>query len=145
MRLGIYQDLRSRLLSNSPNHACLVGVQKRSARQAPAQGWVVGTVEVTLRPLSPWQSYALKSPYISNLAVKTNCRRQGIAQRLLLACERTVREWGLQDLYLHVLDNNQPALQLYLKAGYQLQEADPLWTTYFFKRPRRLLLHKQLR
>lgn len=143
LQLGIYQDLRSRLVANSPYQTCLIAIKRQADTLKPISKEVAGTVEVAVRPLSIWQPYSGKAPYISNLAVQKHQRRQGIAQRLLLACERTVWEWGFPDIYLHVLDNNQPARQLYAKAGYQVLEADPTWFSYL-GRQRRLLLHKRL-
>lgn len=140
LRLGIYQDLRGRL-GTSSNRACLVAIRGDTAG-APDDDALAGTVEVAVRSPSAWS--VPKSPYISNLAVKVDCRRQGIAQDLLLACEQTVVQWGFQDLYLHVLENNLPARDLYTKAGYHLHHIDPLWTTCLFKQPQRLLLHKRL-
>ncbi|HEY9845611.1 MAG TPA: GNAT family N-acetyltransferase, partial [Candidatus Caenarcaniphilales bacterium] len=64
---------------------------------------------------------------------------------LLLTCERTIRDYGFSDLYLHVLETNQPAQRLYSKLGYQVQHADALWLSCLFQRPRRLLLHKRFR
>ncbi len=142
LRLGIYHDLHSRHLHPLPQHVCLVGLYKTTTT---SQESLVGTVEVALRSLSPLHSSACKSPYISNLAVDPVHRREGIAQRLLLACERTVESWGESDLYLHVLESNTAARRLYAKAGYQIQEADSLWISTFLGQPRRLLLHKRLR
>lgn len=142
-QMGILQDLRSRLYSTTSNHLYLVAIQ--NALGSSTDSNVAGTVEVALRMLSPWQLSAFKQPYISNLAVKPDYRRQGIAEHLLLTCEQAVLEWGFQDLYLHVLENNQPARQLYAKVGYQEQCFDYVWPHQFlFGQPRRLLLHKHL-
>lgn len=143
LQLGIYQDLRSRLQANSPHQACLIAVKKKVGAIDMPLREITGTVEVAMRPLSTWQPYCRKVPYISNLAVQQNQRRQGIAHRLLVACERTVWEWGFREMFLHVLESNQPARKLYTKAGYQIREADPAWFSYL-GRQRRLLLHKRL-
>lgn len=140
LRLGIYHDLRGRLVT-SLNRACLVAIRGDTAGSSGYHA-LAGTIEVAVRSPSAWS--ALKSPYVSNLAVKVDCQRQGIAQDLLLACEQTVGQWGFQDLYLHVLENNLPARELYAKAGYRLHRIDPLWTTCLFKQPQRLLLYKRL-
>lgn len=142
LRLGIYEDLRNRLRSPTPHYACFVAV----ASIPTATGYreeLAGTVEVALRP-SSWQPRASQYPYISNLAVSESCRRQGVARQLLLACERTSLEWGYSDLFLHVLDNNHQARQLYLKAGYELRQAESHYSTWLFGQPRRLFLHKHL-
>ena len=143
LRLGIYQDLRGRI-TTSAKHLCLVAFQGDPSLQ-PGRQSLAGTVEVTLRSLTPWQGSLSKYPYISNLAVKGEFRRQGIAQHLLLTCARSVQEWGYQDLYLHVLEDNQAARQLYAKAGYQQERSDPTWTAYLLRQPQRLLLRKRLK
>ncbi len=142
LQMGIHQELRGRMRSTSLNHACLVALQ--DVPGSSADGNVAGTVEVALRTLLPWQFSASKHPYISNLAVKPNYRRQRVAQHLLLACEQRVLEWGFRDLYLHVLENNQPAQQLYAKVGYKVQCIDCIWPQFLLGQPRRLLLHKHL-
>ena len=105
---------------------------------------LVGSVELSVRALSLWSAPSGPVPYISNLAVAPAFRRQGVGRRLLLACEPTVRAWGLQEIYLHVLTNNQPALQLYKSLGYQVQKDDSHWTNALLGQPQRLLLHKPL-
>lgn len=140
LKLGICEDLRSRLHSNTPYYACLVA--SLPATSIAQQQEVVGTVEIALR--SSWSTNA-QHLYISNLAVKTSYRRQGIAQKLLLKCEQVALEWGFQELSLHVLENNIQAKQLYSKNGYrQSQMETSLWDC-LFKRPKRVLLSKRVR
>ena len=143
LRLGIYEDLRNRLRSNSPHYVCLVAVADGSSVTASGEA-LAGTVELALRSPPSWQKGAYQYPYISNLAVRKSCRRLGVAKQLLLACERTSLEWGFQDLYLHVLENNHQARQLYLKAGYQLRQVEPSYGAWLFGHPKRLFLHKHL-
>jgi len=52
------------------------------------------------------------------LYVSKNCRRQGVAQRLLREAEACVRGWGLSELRLMVDKKNTAARQLYEKMGY---------------------------
>lgn len=136
LRLGIYEDLRNRLRSASPHYLCLVAAVADSHEQ------LAGTVELALRSPPSWQPQNSQHPYISNLAVTTSYRRQGVARQLLLACERTVIEWGFSDAYLHVLENNHQARQLYLKTGYQLAQVESSCSAWLLGRPKRLLLHK---
>lgn len=145
LRLGVYEDLRQRLRSpDGDNYICLVAVSL-VADNCLATAPVVGTVEVTLKPTFPLQvCSSTPYPYLSNLAVKLDCRRQGIAQRLLEASEKAVKDWGCRDLYLHVLEDNYQARRLYSKAGYKVKQTDPLWRSLIFRQPRRLLLHKTL-
>ncbi len=143
LRLGIYEDLRNRLRSTLPHYVCLVAVTAVSTVAGSRQE-LAGTVEIALRSSHSWQTQDSKYPYISNLAVRKSSRRQGVAQQLLLACEQTCIEWGFQDLYLHVLDNNHQARQLYLKSGYQLHQVESSYSTWLLGRPKRLFLHKHL-
>lgn len=143
LRLGIYEDLRNRLRSTSLHYVCLVAVSSISTVTG-FQEELVGTVEIALRSSSSWQPQSPKYPYISNLAVTKSFRRKGVARQLLLACERTALEWGSQNLYLHVLENNHQARQLYLKAGYQLYQVEPSYSALLMGRPKRLFLHKHL-
>ena len=141
LKLGICEDLRSRLRSNTPYYACLVA--SIPATPLAEKEKIAGTVEIALRT-SPWSANREQHLYISNLAVITSYRRQGIAQKLLLKCDQIALEWGFQDLSLHVLENNFQARQLYSKSGYQLSKTEhSLWASVL-KRPRRLLLSKRL-
>lgn len=144
LRLGIYEDLRNRLILNSPRYICLVAVASATNRPIVCD-YLGGTVEMALRSMHSWPlCHSTQYPYLSNLAVHEDCRRRGAAQQLLLTCERVALGWGFQDLYLHVLENNYPARQLYFKLGYRLHQVDASWSSLLFKRPRRLLLHKHL-
>lgn len=144
LRLGIYEDLRHRLNGSSPRYACLVAVAPTTTRPSACDR-LAGTIEMTIRSTHPWPFYnSSQSPYLSNLAVRQDCRRRGAAQQLLLTCERIALEWGFQDLYLHVLENNYQAKRLYFKLGYRLHQVDSSWGSLLFGQPRRLLLHKHL-
>ncbi len=159
LKTGIYEDLRSRLHTRGPHYACLVAVKSTPksmttpelvSRFAPlnllgeSTEGLVGTVEMSLKNphiLQPWSSKYL---YLSNLAVQSEYRRQGVASQLLRTCERIALDWGFRNLYLHVLENNHRAKRLYWKAGYRLQriEVNPL--TLVLGQPRQLFLRKQL-
>jgi ribosomal protein S18 acetylase RimI-like enzyme len=162
-RLGIYEDLRHRLQSSSSRYVCLVGIYRGSpGGETQDSLWVepevtgnnvnlqqrdylVGTVEMTLRSTNPWRFYNGSGyPYLSNLAVQSDYRRQGVARQLLLACEQIALNWGYQDLYLHVLENNHKARGLYSQLGYRLHEVDSNWACMLLGKPRQLLLHKRL-
>lgn len=149
MRLGIYEDLRNRLRLASNNYLCLVAaIQVVSG--TVKQNCLAGTVEMALRSPggaiapSPWGDRGKQYPYISNLAVKAEFRRQGVARELLLACDRAALEWGMPDLYLHVLENNHQARQLYLQAGYKVQKVESNGLARLLCQPRKLFLHKHL-
>ncbi len=137
LRLAIQQDLRMRVEDCSSHSICLVGMMQTS-RQTEQQ--IVGVIEVALRYLDVWQDS--RFAYVSNLAVRPDYRQQGLGQQLLIACERQVAAWGLHELYLHVLENNQSARRLYSKLGYRVHTADIFYLGMLLGQPRRLLLHK---
>ncbi len=144
LRLGIYEDLRNRLRSSSEHYLCLVAVSQASTATNYDEE-IAGTVEIALRSSPSWQPQVSKYAYISNLAVSHSCRRQGVAKQLLLACDHTAKEWGFQELSLHVLENNHQARQLYLKTGYKLSQIEPSYgTSKLLRRPKRLFLQKNL-
>jgi ribosomal protein S18 acetylase RimI-like enzyme len=138
LRLGIYEDLRSRLRSPSPHYQCLVASATIAGEMT---SMVVGTAEIALRPT--WFG-GTRSPYISNFAVSPHHRRQGIGRQLLQRCEQIAREWNCPQLSLHVLEDNQAAKALYFLRGYQLSRIESPWQHWVFQQPRRLYLQKQL-
>ncbi|MER3432179.1 MAG: GNAT family N-acetyltransferase [Leptolyngbya sp. ERB_1_1] len=137
IRVGIHEDLRSRTRIPVPNYVCLVAIDTSDRSER-----IVGTVEVGLRTSNPWQPRNSQYVYLSNLAVREETRRQGVAQQLLSACEPYVREWGYRNIYLHVLETNEAAKGLYFKLGYRLEEIQPSWD-WFLGRPRRMFLRKE--
>jgi ribosomal protein S18 acetylase RimI-like enzyme len=142
LKLGIHQDLRSRLKTRSPDYVCLVAITDKGEDKEQ----IVGTIEINLRAPNFWLYSHKKStyPYISNLAVSSSCRRRGVARQLLTRCDCIALGWGCQQLNLHVLDNNHRAQKLYYGSGYQLDRTESSWTSWLFKHPRRLLLRKKL-
>ncbi|WP_299410014.1 GNAT family N-acetyltransferase [Acaryochloris sp. IP29b_bin.148] len=140
LKMGIFHDLQSRYEVHRTPYTRLVGAQVLHSPEPT----LIGTVEVALKTLSPWLPFAPAVPYISNLAVASPYRCQGVGKQLLFACEEIVRQWEHPYLYLHVLDDNTPARRLYAKAGYQLVDSPPSWPTLFSPSSKRLLLCKHL-
>jgi ribosomal protein S18 acetylase RimI-like enzyme len=141
-KLGVYEDLRTRLRSpQTPYHVCLVAIAKTNLQ---TQETVIGSAEIAIRSQFSWSEFEPQHPYISNLAVSPNYRRKGVAKKLLLRCEQTALEWGFSKISLHVLENNDQAKRLYLNNGYHLHKVESSLTNWLFKRPRRLLLEKQV-
>ena len=160
LKAGIYEDLRSRLHTRGPHYACLVAVKPMPkdtlpsglVAQSPALSLasglgdgIAGTVEIALKSAPLFQPWSGKYLYLSNLAVKAEYRRQGIARHLLQTCERIALDWGYPDLYLHVLASNHQARRLYWKAGYRIQRIDVNPVSLLLGHPRQLFLRKRLK
>lgn len=139
LRLGIYEDFKHRLSSPAPHHVCLVAIETTSTANN-----LIGTVELGVRFADSWIQVGRSFPYLSNLAVHPKYRRHGVASELLVSCQQVSQEWGFQDLYLHVLENNYQARQLYFKLGYKVHQVESNWNTFLLGRSRQILLHKHL-
>jgi ribosomal protein S18 acetylase RimI-like enzyme len=165
LRMGIYEDLRSRLRNKTHRYACLVAVQTAKTEplnaaylhqlamvpgmgdrfEIPARGRPIGTVELSVRSPQPWNTrQGTGYLYLSNLAVQSEYRRHGVAQQLLQACEQMALDWGFENIYLHVLENNPSARRLYRRAGYQLHEVEAGIGTWLMGQPKQLFLRKIL-
>ncbi|MBU7584610.1 MAG: GNAT family N-acetyltransferase [Nostoc sp. TH1S01] len=140
LRLGIYEDFRNRLSSPLPHHICLVAVDTTIS----GSNNLVGTVELGLRFYDSWKQHGRSFLYLSNLAVDQKYRRNGVASKLLLNCEKICHEWGFKDLYLHVLEDNHQARQLYFKLGYRMHQVESNWNLFLLPRSRQIFLHKHL-
>ena len=78
---------------------------------AEADGAVVGYVGML---------YVLDEGYISNVAVRPDHRRRGVAEALLAALEARGRALMLSFLTLEVREGNAAAIALYEKRGYRI-------------------------
>lgn len=59
-------------------------------------------------------------PYLSNLCVDDNYRGKGIGRALVRCVENIAHHtWGYNRMYLHVDEDNLPALSLYQSEGYR--------------------------
>jgi GNAT superfamily N-acetyltransferase len=140
---SISLDLGVRLLDSSPYYACLVAISELNFE-------AIATLEVSLRAIPnldaiPWINWQTsQQPYISNFAVHPQWRRLGVGLKLLTASEQKVRSWGFKNIYLHVANNNQAALNLYKLSGYQIYRVDPEFSLNPFANCQRLLLRKSL-
>ncbi len=140
LRLGIYEDLKHRLTLPPSQHVCLVAVDTTM----DVMPQLVGTVEIGVRFSDSWMHLGRSFPYLSNLAVHPQYRRQGAASILLQAAEKITHSWGFQDLYLHVLESNHPAQELYFKLGYRVYKIESHWNAFFFGRSRQIFLRKHI-
>ncbi len=64
--------------------------------------------------------YVLDEGYISNVAVRPDFRRRGVADALLRELETRARTLRLSFLTLEVRESNAPAISLYEKHGYHI-------------------------
>ncbi|WP_126388955.1 GNAT family N-acetyltransferase [Pseudanabaena sp. ABRG5-3] len=143
LRYGIMLDLNSRFSEQTPCYACLVATHATNKSQA------IASLEICMRyvPTKPHHQFWLgrtmqQYPYIFNLAVHPQWRRRGVAKQLLLAAEKTVKQWGFSHLYMHVLEDNQPARSLYDDIGYRLHDQENSLNHWLLGHPRRFLLQK---
>lgn len=147
MKLGINEDLRQRLKGHNPHYVCLAAFQQSLPAKLAALSYsdcIAGTLELSQRTALPWQPIKSQYLYISNLAVHPEFRRQGIAYLLLRACDRIAADWGFEDLYLHVMEDNLGARHLYHKAGFRLVRPAETVLPWHRHYPQRLLMHRPL-
>ena len=78
---------------------------------AETEGSVVGYIGML---------YVLDEGYISNVAVRPDFRRRGVAEALLRALEARARALRLSFLTLEVRSGNAAAIALYEKRGYRV-------------------------
>jgi len=80
-------------------------------------GRVMGTTLLNFTP---------ESAYVSGVVVDTSVRRQGHAQAMLRAADNLCRKYHRSSVALDVLVQNDPAIRLYDRWGYQ-QLRDQVW------------------
>ncbi|BAQ62728.1 GCN5-related N-acetyltransferase [Geminocystis sp. NIES-3708] len=142
IKLSVCEDLRNRLKKTDASHFCLVAVNKITPEKQNCKK-IKGTVELSFRTEYGWKGKKTY-PYIANLAVSKNYRRQGIGSKLLSKCETIAKEHGFKELYLHVLASNQSGKQLYLRNGYTIRQVETDLYSLFVPSKRRLLLAKSI-
>ncbi len=62
---------------------------------------------------------------ILTLDIEPEARRFGIGSKLMSACEERLRAAGCSEVYLETAVNNEPAIRLYRKLGYQVLDVLP--------------------
>ena len=82
-------------------------------------------------------------PYLCNMAVAEETRRQGIGVLMLEAAEDLVQRVGEDELYLHLRFKDAPAAALYRKAGYTPSAQDSIFVR-LVGQDRRWLMKKVL-
>ncbi|CAD5316971.1 unnamed protein product [Arabidopsis thaliana] len=134
-------------LKNSPpdRYACLVAEQT-SETETLSSSSVVGVVDVTAQTESSVLRYfpgVEEYLYVSGLAVSKSQRRKKMASTLLKACDVLCYLWGFKLLALRAYEDDAAARNLYSNAGYSVVETDPLWTSTWIGRKRRVLMSKR--
>ncbi|MFI5115917.1 MAG: GNAT family N-acetyltransferase [Terriglobales bacterium] len=66
-----------------------------------------------------------KAGRILTLDIVPAARRLGLASLLMRECEQRLRGFGCTEIYLETAVNNEPALRLYRKLGYQILRTLP--------------------
>lgn len=66
-----------------------------------------------------------KAGRILTLDIVPAARRMGLATLLMHECEHRLRSFGCNEVYLETAVNNEPALRLYRKLGYQILRTLP--------------------
>jgi ribosomal protein S18 acetylase RimI-like enzyme len=104
---------------------------------------VVGVVEVSFidekEVLSSLEPGRTGVTYIQSMAVDVSRRRQGAAAAMLMAAEQVAIEWSQILAVLHVFQDNESAVKLYKKQGYEIIFQDAPWLAKLAVRPRFLM------
>lgn len=96
----------------------------RDGREVLTPWKIVGCLELSTHefekaPLSGGEGSRF---YITEVAVAKVARRRGIARTMMEAVEVHAAAEGVESLFLHVDENNDSALRLYLKNGFKLRK-----------------------
>ena len=104
---------------------------------------IVGVVEVSyidikevLNSLEPGMEGVT---YIQSMAVDPMQRRRGVASALLGGAEKVAKEWAEKMAVLHVYQDNESAISLYKKQGFDVIFQDAPWLAKLAVRPRYLM------
>jgi ribosomal protein S18 acetylase RimI-like enzyme len=84
---------------------------------------IVGYVDIDLRPPNRPTGYSYNPrPYLSDLCIRSDYRRNGIAKGLVQFCEQFVLQSKYCDneLFIRVEAHNTPAIAMYKSLGYQI-------------------------
>jgi GNAT superfamily N-acetyltransferase len=93
-------------------------------------GRLVGNIS-----LIPYRLQGQRRYLIANVAVHPNFRRRGIGRFLTEKGVEFARARGMPDVWLHVREENTPALKLYLDLGFVEQARRTTWTSHTAYQP----------
>ncbi|MHA1223532.1 MAG: GNAT family N-acetyltransferase [Candidatus Heimdallarchaeaceae archaeon] len=97
-------------VENDPNHQIFILEDNQMNR--------IGLIWVANR--APFWRFKEQHVWIYNLHILAEFRGRGLARMLMLKAEEWAKEQGLNNLALHVIDNNKVARKLYESLNYVL-------------------------
>jgi len=95
------------------------------AAEAAATGSPEGQPETQIAGFAVAHSVRHKYGRILTLDIEPEARRFGLGTKLMSACEERLRAAGCSEVYLETAVDNEPALRLYRKLGYQVLDVLP--------------------
>lgn len=102
----------------------LAEVNNASTSTTTTTSTIVGYVDIDLRPPNRPTGYSYNPrPYLSDLCIRSDHRRNGIAKGLVQFCERFVLQsehCRNNELFIRVEARNTPAVAMYKSLGYQV-------------------------
>ena len=93
--------------------------ERGGMRWSYLRGGIVGDGYGDYKPGEAGQANRVWTVYISSMAVREQWRGHGLGRQLLEEVIKDGRERGLKEVLLHVDEDNEPALRLYLSAGFE--------------------------
>lgn len=116
--------LQNPSLAISPDSLILVATEKGTKEIAGLVEILLEKPEGNIAPSVQFFKFPVSDtdePYLCNLCVLPEYRRKGLGTTLCSICEYIVQnQWKRNKMYLHVEDNNDAALAMYLRMGYTL-------------------------
>jgi ribosomal protein S18 acetylase RimI-like enzyme len=120
------QQMRS--LSRNPGTLNWIGsLSERTALPLSGFVWEEEKRIVGNLTLIPYHLHQEQTLLIANVAVHPDYRRRGIAYRLTAKALEHARQRGIQTTWLHVREENEPAIKLYRSLGFQERARRTTW------------------
>jgi ribosomal-protein-alanine N-acetyltransferase len=106
----------------------VTGLQPGDALNSRAPGASLSEIAAGTRKIAGFiiaHAVRGKAGRILTLDIVPPARRLGLGSLLMDECERQLRSFGCKEIYLETAVNNEPALRLYRKLGYQVLRTLP--------------------
>jgi len=135
--------------AENKNTSTVLSPTRPASRLDVTTATLVGAVEVSFTESTRSKEWVglnppPERPYLCNMAVSVDTRRQGIGGLLLKAAEDLVQQVGEDQMYLHLRFKDVPAAALYRKAGYTSAAQDCIFVR-LVGQDRRWLMKKLLK